>query len=196
MSQTDTDATLTATATILADPSAFATVDDYRHALVWWALQGMSLPTDLEGLRHLDAGLAVAVYGLPAKLDAPHLVRLDDDLHALRLRVARRIAQRQAQLDALQSWIYGPPADQDDDQDASQDAQAPPEDDATRAARLLRAALTLIMQPPQDGPQGGTRTRLQPPRPPMGPTPAGALRQPTTPTQAPALPTRTPEINF
>lgn len=168
----------TAYAVILGDPDAFPTVAEYRHALTWYALQGAPLPADLDTLRHLDAGLQVAVYALPAKLDAPHLIKLDDQLHDLRLRVAARIAARLALCAQVATWASAPAQDIPQDPDAPQAPPDAPQTDQERAALLLRAGLQLLMQSGQDGGQddGGQRTRLTRPTPTR--PPGGQANQP------------------
>jgi hypothetical protein len=180
----------------LVTPDLYPDTPSYRAALVRAALDGQPLPTDPETLRHLDAGLAAVVYALPARLDQAdahgesrsHLRALDQAAHDLRLRIAARMARHQARWTALERALYPEGQDTPQAPDAPGEApDAPQEDDATRAARLLRAALTLIMQPPPDRPDGGQLARLTKPRPPMGPTPTAALRQPTTPVPSTAI---------
>jgi hypothetical protein len=119
---------------------------------------------------HADHAALFQIAALPVTLTEDQartyqlLVRfrraLQDDQErrkAARLQDARALARYAAELDP--------------DDETAPPAGAEPEDDQTRAIRLLRAALILVMDRPQ-GRQDGHGTRLQPP-PRFDPTPGG-----------------------
>jgi hypothetical protein len=118
----------------------------------------------------------------------PDEARLNDTLHAVRLRLQARLAAKRAQLASLQRLLdqadQTPPTGIEavQDADAAADAlqQQTPEE---QAARLLRAALQLLLGPqqPPNGNGGGRPARLQPP-PPTKPSPGQAQQPPHVPT--------------
>ena len=132
-----------------------------------------------------DAQAARHVAALPASLDHGSTV-LDTCLHTLRLRMQRQMALRRAQLTTLQRLIdqttQNPP---DHETPHSGPDMVEPESDAARAARLLRAALLLIMGPQPPSSNGGGRPARLQPRPPGKPGPPGGIHADDRPTLPP-----------
>lgn len=146
-----------------------ATLPEYAARVLGYALRYGCHTLDGEQLRHADSAAQLAACSLPADLD-PDQARFNDTLHTLRLEIQREQLTRAAQLARLAAQLAEMTEQTDDPQDLGHDA--PEESDTDRAAKLLRAALLLIMGPldPGTGNGGGRRTPLQPP---PNPKPSG-----------------------
>lgn len=141
---------------------------DYRHRVLTHALKFGISELSLSQCEQADRAAQLAVTALPQHLD-PMQARLDVHLHTLRLRLSARMAEKHAQLASLQRSLDLLAQDASrvaiDAPGGVQRVDGPPESDADRATKLLRAALVLIMgQPPRDG-GGGSGARLIPPTP-------------------------------
>lgn len=163
----------------------------YQGRLLRFVLTYGAAGLTLSELEAADTAAAWSVAQLPAELDA-NAARLDSHLHAARLQLAARMAEKRRQQAALARMF----AEMDDEPPQAGDApggaqdapQAPPESDADRAARLIRAAMLLIMGPQDPGRGGpGSPATLVPPRPNLPPS-GVQLRAPQP--QAPAPPAR------
>lgn len=158
---------------------------EYASRVLRYALTYGIEPLAMSQLELADACAAESVAGLPGKLSYDQ-GRLDEWLHALRLRLQARMHEKRAQLAATQRLLNDLESDPQDDQiDAQTGAGMAELTDQDRALKLLRAALSLIMgpQPPSNG-GGGTPAKLIPPsptRPPAG----SALTIPGSPAAQP-----------
>lgn len=150
------------------------TLPQYAARVLGYALAHGLTDLSTEQIEQADQAAQRAAAALPMKL-SPSDSRLDDALHVIRHRIARTLQERRsarAQLARMLRDLY-PPTEETEPQAAAQGA---PEDDATRAARLMRAALTLIMDPRQG--EGGKGARLVRPTPSL--PPSGIAQQPPT----------------
>lgn len=150
------------------------------HALQW----GIS-DLDGQGLRVLDSIALAAVRALPKDLTTTDAI-VNDRMHDLRLRIALEQARRARQWATIAAQIAGMETNPDADQDVlDQDPEQSQETDADRAAKLLRAALLLIMGPQQPGNGGGGRpVRPTPPGPRTPPNDGRALSVPGAPSSS------------
>lgn len=149
---------------------------EYASRVLRYALAEGPDTLTLEQCRHADAAAQLHICSLPAHLENLDQGRILVSLHTCRLAIAAHAARRQqeaAQHAATLAALEPSPQEEEQPQGSQDDS---PERDADRAARLLRAALTLIMQPPdsQGGNGGGRPARLQP-RPPTKPGPPGGM---------------------
>ena len=154
---------------------------EYAHRVLGYALAYGIEPLSLSQLETADSAAQQAVTALPATFQ-PHDAVLDATLHALRLRLAARMAEKRRQLAALQRAL------DELDSPSHADGIAPPEaadtveseeSDADRATKLLRAALLLIMGQPPNSNGGGRPAPLIPPSPTRPPAGSYADSQPT-----------------
>lgn len=160
------------------------TAQAYQGRILQYALRhgiGLLSPSQWEAC---DTAAQHAVCRLAPRLTVTDH-HLDRQLSALRHRIAARMAHRRAtlaRLDAMIADLYQEAPRQGDAPGGPQQPQEAPESDADRAAKLLRAALTLIMgQGGQDGQGGGGRgARLIRPVPKLPPGGA-AVRIPINP---------------
>lgn len=153
-----------------------------RYAVRYPSLEGLS-PAQLE---IADTAAQHAVCALPKDL-SPTDHHLDRQLSALRHRIAARVAHRRATLARLQRMIDqmdpNPSPDGDAPEGQPDQAEGHQETDADRAAKLLRAALTLIMGNGNGDQGGGGRgARLIRPVPQLPPG-GQALQVPTLTTR-------------
>lgn len=164
------------------DQGSTEPTSEYRARVLGYALQFGIEPLSLSQLEHADSCAQACVAALPMKLD-PDQARHDQALHALRSRLAARMHEKRAQRASLQRLIDGM------EEEATTAANAPAPADtvevspAERAARLLKAALILIMDPPS-GNGGGQHAKLQPPTPKLPPS-GDALPVPGSPAAQP-----------
>lgn len=149
---------------------------EYASRVLRYAITYGLTPLTLSQLELADATACACVAQFPQTL-SPDDARQDAALHALRLQLQARAAQKRAQLAGLQKLIDQ--CDQDTQTSANAPGVAPELSDQERALQLLRAALTLIMQPPgsQDGGKGARLIAPTPSRPPG----ANALQPPPVP---------------
>jgi hypothetical protein len=157
---------------------------EYATRVLRYAITYGIAPLTLSQLELADATAQGCVASLPQTL-TQDARRHDQALHALRLRMQARIAAKRAQLAQVQRLIDACDLETQTAANAPQpDQDAPEMTDQERALTLLRAALTLIMQPPgsPDG-NGGHGARLIPPTPNR---PPGSNAQQPPPPSAPA----------
>lgn len=144
-----------------------------RHALG----QGPGLLT-LDQLTQADHAAQLEICRLPAKLETLDQGRLLARLHACRLEMAARMDERRAQeaqdAQAMARWSGDADAPDLDPQAPGDAPDHAPDNPQARAFRLLRAALTLILDGNDPHPSnggGGRPAPLIPPaptRPPAG----------------------------
>lgn len=163
------------------DQQAGEPTPEYASRVLRYALTYGIQPLTMSQLETADNAAQLAVCALPAALNQD-AARLDTTLHALRLRLACRMAEKRRQLAAINRALEEmTPSPSDADEQPGQPGQAP-ESDADRAARLLRAALTLIRGNGNGSQGGGGRPAyLQPPAP-VRPGPPGGLHVDDRPT--------------
>lgn len=150
----------------------------YAHRVLGYAFNYGIEPLTLSQLEIADHHAQIAVCDLPATL-APHHAILDARLHALRLQLAGRMAEKRRQLAAINRALGELTGTPGDAPDAPQSQPGAQESDADRAARLLRAALLLIMGQPPTGNGGGRPAPLVPPAPTRPPAGSYANSRPT-----------------
>ena len=148
------------------------TMPEYASRVLGYALRYGIGPLTASQLDLADATAQGIACSHPKEMD-PDQARLDQTIHTLRLQIQREQLTRRARLTALQRLFDQMDATPSADLDAPQGnlADERQESDADRAARLLKAALMLIMGPglgPGNG-GGGRPARLQPPPPDKGP---------------------------
>lgn len=147
---------------------------EYALRVLRYALLDGPEPLTLDQLELADAQALIHVAALPARLDGD-AARLDQTLHTLRLRLAAQMARRRAQQAQDQRTLNALSQETPDEAIDAPGATGTAElDDPTRALRLLRAALTLILDQDRgkgNGNGGGRPAPLIPPaptRPPAG----------------------------
>jgi hypothetical protein len=170
------------TARACADRTEGERLPEYAARVLRYAITYGLTPLTLSQLELADATAQGCVAAFPQTLNQDD-ARQDAALHALRLRLQARAAEKRAQLAQLQRLIDA--CDQDTQhavngpQGNQGNQDGPEQTDQERALQLLRAALTLIMQPPPPGSQdGGKGARLQRPTPNRPPG-TNALQPPT-----------------
>ncbi len=156
----------------------------YQYRVLRYALTCGADPLTRSQLEHADTAAQQTVCALPGKTLDPDQARIDATIHRVRLRIAGLLEVKRAQLNHAQRLLDALYTRDDQEETAPGQPSATQEDDATRAARLLRAALTLIMQPPSNGQGGGgaQRSPLIPPAPRTPPSDGHALSTPGRPT--------------
>lgn len=171
--------TLTPDARTCADRFEGEPLPEYASRVLRYAITYGVTPLTLSQLELADATAqqVVASFATPETL-SPDDQRQDAAMHALRLRLHARMAQKRQQLAQLQRLIDQAYLESQQPANASQSAAGTAEmSDQERALQLLRAALTLIMQPPPPG-DGGKGARLIAPKPTQPPS-GNALQAPT-----------------
>lgn len=160
------------------------TLPEYRARVLRYALRYGPTTLDAAQLRAADAAAQAAASSLPAYLEKhPGAATFDEHLHTLRLRIAEHQERRRLAWKELEEEFRELDEAQALDETAAQDeAPAAQETDQERAIKLLRAALTLVMQPPAPGQNGGGRPApLQPQPPGKGPGAQADDRTPAPP---------------
>lgn len=162
---------------------------DYSARVLRYALTSGIEPLSLEQLEIADRAAQLQVSMLPSRLDAD-TSRVDDLYHTLRLRLAARMAEKRRQLAQEQRTLTALGLTQAPDESEPQTGAdtAEVEADSERAARLLRAALVLIMGPPNGNGGGGRPATLIKPTPKL--PPSGQTIDPYPP------PTRGDDVRF
>jgi len=150
----------------------------YAQRVLGYALTFGIEPLTLSQLEIADSYAQQIVTSQPGTHEPHHQV-LDQILHALRLRIAARMTAKRSQLASLQHLIdqaYQESETPANDPHGSQEFSAPQPQasEQEQAIRLLRAALMLIMQPP-DNRDGGKGARLITPTPKL---PSGGIIMP------------------
>lgn len=172
---------------VLEDQGETEPISSYQTRVLRFALRYGIAGFSLRQLEIADARAQEAVCRIGGGKDLDQDARkLDDTLHALRLRLQKAISARrkawtdvEAQLqDLAQIAAQEATAAQDE---ASQDQGPNQDSDQDRAVRLLRAALLLILDQGTDQGGGGRKARLQPPGPDKGPGSHADTRTPRAP---------------
>lgn len=145
---------------------------EYSSRVLRYALTYGPEPLTLAQLDLCDGEAQRAVCRLPRQLD-DHAAQLDATLHRLRLQIAGYQTIRRAQAAQEARTLAALAQDTPDDliaptTSSQPSAQGIPDDPQTRAIRLLRAALVLIMD--GNGDDGGKGARLTPPVPQLPPS--------------------------
>lgn len=141
---------------------------EYASRVLRYAITYGIEPLTLSQLELADATACACVAAFPQTLSQDER-RHDAALHTLRLRLQARAAHKRAQLADLQKLIDQCTQESTSAANGPQGQPGAPElTDQERAIALLRAALTLIMQPPgsQDGGKGARLIAPTPNRPP------------------------------
>lgn len=137
---------------------------EYRARVLRYALAHGLAWLDLAQLDQADRAAQISAASLPMKLD-PAAARYDARLHDLRLQIASRLRTHRTRWEAIGRELSQlTPSDPEKIAPGRAQPAQTPESDADLAARLLKAALILIMGQGDDR-QGGQRARLIPPRP-------------------------------
>lgn len=157
-------------------------LDTYAQRVLTYALVRSVQPLTLDQLRQADAAAQREICSLPATIETLDQGRYLHTLHMLRLEIQVRMAERQAQEAQDERTRAGLQSGTDEEiapvQGANTAELSP--DPQARALRLLKAALTLIMDGDGGGSGGGSSNGggrpapLVPPRP-TRPSPGVAL---------------------